>query len=248
MQPMTDRRFPVRRLALALALMAGLASPALAGTAVPDPTDSSLAPAERLRALIDRVKLEQSRLETLEADFVQRQESAMLVEPEESRGVFSFAAPDRVRWEYRTPTPISVVIDGREMTTWYRDLGRAEQIHVGRYSNQVFKYLGASGSMQTLLDYFRVTVRFPEQPSEPYALELVPRYERIAKRLQSMPVWLDPARYLPVRLRYVAADGDVTDYTFEDLKVNGDIPDDRFELRLSEGVKLRRIDLDRSGR
>ena len=73
----------------------------------------------------------------------------MLTAPEASKGTFSYAAPDKVRWEYTSPSPITVVIAGDEMTTWYRDLKRAETLKVGRYSSQVFKFLGASGSMDT---------------------------------------------------------------------------------------------------
>ena len=110
---------------------------------------------QRLPALVERVKAEQQKLKTLEARFVQHQESSLLAAPEKSTGVFSYAAPDRVRWEYQSPNPISVVIRGEEMTTWYRDLKRAETLKVGRYSNQVFKYLGASGNMQTLARVLR---------------------------------------------------------------------------------------------
>src|SRR5262245_43928132 len=135
-----------------------LAAPALAAKApsVPDPLAPRLTGPQRLSALVERVKYEQRQLKTLEARFTQQQESSMLVSPEQSKGVFSYAAPDRVRWEYLSPSPITVVIRGEEMTTWYRDLKRAEILKVGRYSNQVFKYLGASGSLQTLLEYFTV--------------------------------------------------------------------------------------------
>jgi outer membrane lipoprotein-sorting protein len=245
---MSSMRLRTCRSAVALLLLAAVVSPAAAAEgSVPDPTDASLSPTARLRALIDRVRLEQKGLATLEASFVQRQESSMLVEPQVSKGMFSYAAPDRVRWEYQSPKPISVVIDGREMTTWYRDLNRAETIKIGRYSNQVFKYLGASGSLDSLLDYFRVTVSFPGA-DRPYTLVLVPRYERIAKRLASMTLELDPRSFLPVHLRYVTADGDVTDYTFGNLKVNAGIPQDRFELNLTDGVEVKKVDLDRGGR
>lgn len=210
-----------------------------------DPLAPGLSGRERLERLVERVRHEQKGIETLEARFVQTQESSMLLEPEESTGTFSYAAPDRVRWEYTSPKPISVVIDGEEMTTWYHDLHRAEQLAIGRYSAQVFKYLGATGSLDKLLEYFSVTARFPDEKGEPYTLELEPRYERIAKRLDSMTVWIDPERFVPVRLRYAAADGDVTEYRFEDLEINGEMPADRFELHLSDGVAVKRVDLGR---
>ncbi|HUO87260.1 MAG TPA: outer membrane lipoprotein carrier protein LolA [Thermoanaerobaculia bacterium] len=249
---------PVRRtvsrhrfLLLAASTLFAWLVPASLVTASPpqtaDPLDTRLSGTARVEALIARVKAAQQEVETLEASFVQRQESSMLVEPDVSRGVFSYSAPDAVRWEYSSPKPISVVIDGEEMLTWYRDLGRAERLKVGRYSNQVLKYLGASGSFDTLFDYFRVRVAFPGGAGEPYRLELTPRYDRIARRLSSMTVWIDPVRFLPVRMRYVAGDGDVTEYEFSDLEVNRGIPAARFVLDLPASVEVREVDLAREG-
>ena len=213
--------------------------------AKPDPMAPGLDGVQRLAALIDRVKLEQKGLKTLQAQFVQHQQSELLVAPEESSGTFSFAAPDKVRWEYKAPNPISVVIAGDEMTTWYRDLKRADKLKVGRYSSQVFKYLGASGSMQSLIDYFRVALKLPGTAGEAYRLELTPKYARIAKRLKGMTLWIDAKSFVPVHLKYTEADGDTTEYEFKDVQVNAPLPGDRFVLTLPPGVETRVIDLDR---
>lgn len=238
--PMKQR---CKSLLVLMALTALSAAPALAAPKVPDPSAPGLSGSQRLQALLDRIRLEQQKLETLEARFVQHQESAMLAAPEESTGVFSYAAPDRVRWEYQQPSPITVVIQGDRMTTWYRDLRRADLVKVGRYSNQVLKYLGASGDMQALLDYFTVKLAMPAKPGDPYRLELVPRYARISKRLKSMTIWVDPELFFPTRMRYVEADGDTTAYEFRDLKKNAPIPAERFVLKLPKEVETRTIDL-----
>jgi outer membrane lipoprotein-sorting protein len=226
-----------------LVLLTLSAIPALAAPKAPDPSAPGLSGSQRLQALLDRVRLEQQKLKTMEARFVQHQESAMLAAPEESTGVFSYAAPDRVRWEYQQPSPITVVIQGDRMTTWYRDLRRADLVKVGRYSNQVLKYLGASGNMQTLVDYFTVKLSMPAKKGDGYRLELVPRYARISKRLKSMTIWVDPEIFFPTRMQYVEADGDKTDYEFRDLKKNAPIPADRFVLKLPKEVQTRTIDL-----
>jgi len=212
-----------------------------------DPRDPGLAPAERLDVLVERMRREQESLQTLQADFVQTKESSMLLETAEATGTFYYAAPDRVRWEYRTPDPISMVIADDRMTTWYRDLGRAEQVDIGRQSQKVLEYLGAGSSLGTLLEYFDVKLHQPQEPSAPLELELEPRFERVAKRLSGMSLWIDPQLFLPVRLRYVEADGDVTDYRFSGFRLNGEIPDERFELDLPDSVALRTIDLSRRG-
>ncbi|HEV2846108.1 MAG TPA: outer membrane lipoprotein carrier protein LolA [Thermoanaerobaculia bacterium] len=226
-----------------LALLAAMPALAAKTPAVPDPLAAGLTGPQRLQALVDRVKYDQRQLKTMEAHFVQHQESSMLATPEESKGTFSYAAPDKVRWEYASPSPITIVISGDEMTTWYRDLKRAEKLKVGRYSNQVFKYLGASGSLQTLLEYFTVKLKLPEKKGEPYRMELVPKYQRVAKRLKGMTMWIDGATFFPSRLKYIEADGDTVEYQFTDMKRNAPIPAERFVLKLPPGVATRVVNV-----
>lgn len=229
-------------LALSTALVAGPA-----GADEPDPGAPGLSGMQRLEALIERVRAAQDGLETLEAEFVQERSSEFLTATERSSGTFSYQAPDRVRWEYVAPRPISLVIDGETMTTWFHDLGRAERLKVGRVSSQVFQYLNASGSLESLLRYFRATVAFPPG-DEPYRIELVPRFARVAKRLESMTLWIDRRLFLPVRVRYVEPNDDVTEYRLSKLQINPELPDERFVLDLPPEVEVHEIDLDRGGR
>jgi outer membrane lipoprotein carrier protein len=227
--------------ALLLALLLLAAAPARAAE-VQDPY--SAAPADRLQVLVERMRLEQESLRTLEASFVQLKESALLIEPEEAKGTFYYSAPDKVRWEYEDPTSISLLISGDHMTTWYRDLGQVEEVEIGRHSQRVLEYLGAGSSLASLLEYFNVRLTLPNDRSLPYRLELDPKFERVARRLQGMDLWVDPATYLPVRVRYTEADGDVTDYRFADFAINREIAAEHFEMAVPEGVQVRTIDLD----
>jgi hypothetical protein len=130
------------------------------------------------------------------------------------------------------------------MLTWYRDLARAERVKVGRLSSQVLQYMNASHSLESLLHYFHATASFPAE-AQPYKLELVPRFARVARRLASMTLWIDRALFLPVRVRYVEPNGDVTEYRLDDVRLNQPLPAERFELELPAGVEVREVDLDR---
>jgi hypothetical protein len=129
------------------------------------------------------------------------------------------------------------------MLTWYQDLGRADKVKIGRLSSQVFQYMSASSSLDSLLRYFRAGVTFASG-TEPFKIELVPRFARVARRLASMTLWVDRALFLPVRVRYVEPNGDVTEYRLDNVRVNGPVPADRFALVLPEGVEVRVIDLE----
>jgi outer membrane lipoprotein-sorting protein len=225
--------------------LAGLAALAAAATPTEAPGPRDVEPSRRLSVLVERIRQQQEHTQTLQAAFVQRKESELLVEPEVATGVFSYAAPDRVRWEYHDPTAISLVITGDHMTTWYRDLEQVEEVEIGRHSQRVLQYLGAGSSLANLLEYFDVRLTMPQNTAQPLELDLEPKFERVARRLQRMQIWVDPTTYLPVRLRYVEADGDVTDYEFSDFQVNRELSADRFELDIPSGVQVRTIDLDR---
>lgn len=215
-----------------------LSSLVVAKAQVPDPSDASLSSVDRLRALVERMKIEQKGFQTLVADFEQQTSSEMLVEVERSSGTFYYEAPDKVRWQYNEPTPKVIVINGQELVTWYQDLGRAEKVQVGRYSDAVFKYLGASGSLETLMDYFSLRIDFPKG-SEPYRIDLVPRYKRVEKRLKEMSVAIDGRLFVPVELSYVEPNGDSTEYQFTDFRVNQPLPAAHFELELPPEVEVR---------
>jgi len=75
----------------------------------------------KLDALIERVVERQRTLNTLEAEFVQLKESALLLEAVESTGVFLFRAPDLVRWDYRLPDSMVVLFAKDTVTTYHPD-------------------------------------------------------------------------------------------------------------------------------
>jgi outer membrane lipoprotein-sorting protein len=241
------KRLSARALVWIVSLAIGAAPLAAASTEgkLPDPRDPSVGLDQRLERLVERVRVEQSSLATLSARFIQRKESVLLVKPEEARGSFYYEAPDRVRWEYESPNPIRVIVQGEEMTTWYQDIHQAEQLKIGRYSDQVFKYLGASGALDTLKRYFLVKATFPKDAATPYKLELTPRFARVAERLKGMTLWIDQQLFVPVRLHYEEPDGDVTDFFFEDLQVNAQLPARCFDASIPKGVDLRVMDLQR---
>jgi outer membrane lipoprotein carrier protein len=229
----------MRSISLVIALLAGALGVGLSAQKLPDPADASLSQGERLEALIERMKLEQRGVETMQAAFTQVTSTELLLEPETSRGVFYYQAPDKVRWEYLEPTPKVILINGEELLTWYQDLGRAERRHVGKYSDAVFKYLGASGSLEALRDYFDLAVTWPASAEEAYRVQLEPKYARVEKRLKEMSVAIDPRLYMPVELTYLEPTGDSTDYVFSEFLINEDVADDRFELTLPDDVQVR---------
>ena len=212
---------------------------------LPDPDAEGLRITERLDILIERIKLQQAELQTMEADFVQIKDSEMLVETQESRGHFWYRAPDRVRWDFAEPDDMVVLIREGSMLTWFRDLKRAERVNVGRQADRVMEYLSASNSLKTLQRYFDLRVAFPKDSEAPYDLQLSPRFDRVAERIAGMGIQLHRTGFYPVFLRYEEPGGDVTELRFENVVVNRPIEEGRFEIELPDDVEVKTLEFGR---
>ena len=239
-----------RRLSvLGLVCCAFWLAPALtAQEPVPDPEAEGLSVTERLERLVERIKFEQRNLRTMEANFTQRKESIFLVEPEESNGRSWYHSPDRVRWDFKAPNETTVLISQDEMLTWFKDLGTAERVNVGKQADRVMEYLSAGNSLETLQRYFEIRTTFSKDPEAPYKLELRPKFKRVEKKIKGMAIHLHRTGFYPVYLQYVDPDDDKTELFFHDVVVNEAIDDDRFLVELPADVDVKVVELGKKNK
>ncbi len=208
---------------------------------LPDPSAPGLSVSERYEALVERAAIERAGMRTLEAEFEQLKESRFLLAPEESGGTFSYQSPDRVRWHFTSPVEVITILRGPEMLTWHQGQGDTERLEVGRQAEHILELLGPGASLATLQRYFTVRATFPATPGEPYRLQLDPRVPRIERRIQSMTIHLDPDLFVPVYMRLVEPGGEATELRFASVKINGEIPEARFQLD-AESLPNKRVE------
>lgn len=193
-----------------------------------------------LEQVIRKVQEKQKTTRTLQADFRQEKEMALLARPEVSTGTFVYSKPSNVLWTYAAPKRVQVVIAGGVLTTYYPDLSKAEKVDVKKFEDRIFRYMGATGAIDELAKYFDFT--FTNAPSKPtYALDLTPKTRTVAKRVQRIRIWIDKASYLTTKIEYVEGDGDITRYEFTKVRINEPVPQSRFALALPATVKIEQM-------
>lgn len=193
-----------------------------------------------LETVIRKVQEQQRKTQTLQADFRQEKELALLAKPEVATGTFVYSKPSNVLWTYKSPKRVEMVIANGIMTTWFPELGKAEQIDVKRFEDRIFKYMGASGAIDELARYFDFT--FTDSKSKPvYVLDLTPKNRAVSRRVQRIKLWIDKTTYLTSRVEYVEGDGDITRYEFTNLRINEPVPSSRFALSLPSSVKVEQM-------
>jgi outer membrane lipoprotein-sorting protein len=200
------------------------------------------APAVTLAQVIKKVQEQQKKTATLQADFRQEKELALMAKPEVSSGTFTYSRPSNVLWTYDTPKRVQMVIAGGFLTTYYPELGKAERIDVKRFEDRIFKYMGATGAIDELARYFDFT--FTDSKSKPvFVLDLTPKNRAVSKRVQRIKLWIDKNTYLTSKIEYVEGDGDITRYEFTNLRINETVPSSKFALSLPSTVRVETMKL-----
>lgn len=195
-----------------------------------------------LETVIKKIQEQQKKTSTLQAEFRQEKELALLAKPEVSTGTFVFSRPSNVLWTYDAPKRVQMVIADGFMTTYYPDLRKAEKIDVKRFEDRIFKYMGASGAIDELARYFDFT--FTQSKSKPvFVLDLTPKNKAVSKRVQRIKLWIDKNTYLTTKIEYVEGDGDITRYEFTNIRINEPIPASRFAISLPSNVKVEQMKL-----
>ena len=195
-----------------------------------------------LETVIKKIQEQQKKTSTLQADFRQEKELALLAKPEVSTGTFIYSKPTNVLWTYDAPKRVQMVIADGFLTTYYPDLRKAEKVDVKRFEDRIFKYMGASGAIDELARYFDFT--FTDSKSKPvYVLDLTPKNRAVSKRVQRIKLWIDKKTYLTSKIEYVEGDGDITRYEFTNLRINEPVPHSRFALTLPSNVKVEQMKL-----
>lgn len=196
-----------------------------------------------LESVMHRVAQQQKKTRTLQADFLQVREIALLAEPEVSTGTFVYSKPNNVLWRYDAPKPVTMLISKGVMTTYYPQLQKAETAQVKRFEERIFKYMGASGAIEELSRYFNFT--FIESKGKPfYTMELIPKTKMIARRVKRIKIWIDRETFLTTKFEYVEGDGDLTRYEFRNVRFNQDVPQSLFAISLPAGVRVQQMKLE----
>ena len=195
-----------------------------------------------LESVIKKVQEQQKHTQTLQADFKQEKELALLAQPEVSSGTFVFSKPNNVLWTYTAPKRVEMLITRGKLTTYYPELNKVEQVDVKRFEDRIFRYMGASGAIDELGQYFDFTFR--DVSTSPFwELDLSPKNGVVARRVRHIKIWIDKSSYLTTKFEYVEGDGDTTRYEFTNIKVNQPVEQGRFTLNLPPNVRVEQMKL-----
>ena len=209
--------------------------PADAALNLPDTGDE-----QRLDTILERFDLAQLDIRTLQAEFAERKELAMLVEPLVSTGRFFYESPDQAKWEYEKPDRRIFVISDDALLQYFPTDNTLEKKKLSRvYTHRIFKLFGLGQTSTELKNYYDISLGESEKDGDTYLLVLVPHRRRVKKRLSRVLIWVGDHDFLPRSMEYEEADGDVTHLEFSHVTINAPLADGTFRIDVPDDVEIR---------
>jgi len=167
---------------------------------------------------------------SISCDFVQKKELSILSETVTSEGIFRLKGNDKLLWEYRTPYPYKVVINGDRM-----EIDDSEnKMTFDTRSNRMFREISnimiksVDGSIVT--DKSTFETKLLENKTELLA-ELTPKTRELSGLFDKISLRFDKSNYLVRRIDMYEELGDVTTIILNNQKLNEPVEDSCFFIR-----------------
>ena len=168
-----------------------------------------------------------SSMQTMQCRFVQSKTMAMLTEPSVSEGNMYFSSPDRLRWEYLTPYPFALVVNGERIVK-VTD-GQAEVLdgNSGRMYQGIVSMIMGSASVKKLFDATTFDIVLYDDGTC-WKTEMTPKRRDMKRMFSQLVFHFDKKSQVIDHVEFVEPKGDKTVIRFEEIKLNEEIGEEKF--------------------
>ena len=167
-------------------------------------------------------------MQSMQCHFVQEKTSPMLAEPSVSEGVMYFVAPDKMRWEYTSPYPFALVVNGEHIVKMTDGKTEALDGNANRMYQGIVSIIMGSASGKKLFDATVFDVAMYDD-GDCWKAEMTPKRRDMKRMFSQLVFRFDKKTNGISRVEFIGSDGDITLIRFEEIKLNGVIGEDKFK-------------------
>lgn len=188
----------------------------------------------KLEVFLERLKDVQARVETFQAEFVEKRKLAMLNKPILYKGRLYYDSEGLFFMEYDKPVKHIIRVQGKKALLWVRGSPTADVVNLSGVQGVV--------NPRDLFNYSRnkSNVEVWEQDSRYRLEERSPQDEGKAGG-KNVKVFLHHETLMVKRIRLQEKGGDFTELLFSNIRINQDLPSGVSGFTLPEGVKVNRV-------
>jgi outer membrane lipoprotein-sorting protein len=145
----------------------------------------------------------------------------------------------RVRLDLVKPAIQQLLIDKGKLQIYTPNLKQVQEASLGEHQDKVemFMALGFGQSSQDLKKNFAVSVGPDEvvEGRKTTVLELKPNNSSMFKSVQ---MWMDQQKWVSIQIKTTESSGDYLNLKFYNIKINPNIPESTFILKLPSDVRV----------
>ena len=158
-------------------------------------------------------------MKTMQCDFIQTKQTKLLSAASVSTGRLYYRQPDRLRWEYLTPTAHTFEIDGQKVLMSDSRGSREVDIRRNRKYREMARLMTNIMSAQSFVDEqdFQVSLA---QAGKEWIATLVPRRKEVRHIFSSIILRVTPDQWLVHQVELVEPKGDRTVIELKKIIVN----------------------------
>ena len=199
---------------------------------------TSRARAADVEAILARLEERVAGVNSIETGFVQDRKLALFKKSLVLRGRLYMQQPDRFAWHLEEPIRTRLVLDGSRMRLWDETSGDVQTLGVDQNpmfrlaANQIRQWF--SGRYSALRSEYDIDVA----SETPTVLRFTARDGNAARNfIESVAVtFRDDERYIKA-IEIVEKGGDSTSIAFRDTILNGDIPENAWQVEPASGTR-----------
>lgn len=160
------------------------------------------------------------------------------------RGTFSFLRDSgkvMLRKDISSPTANQLVIREGLVTFYQPSLKQAQEYRLGQHGDKAeFLLLGFGSNRDSLKEAYAIAYLGEEKIGDlnTHKLELKPKSEKFAAYFSRIVLWVDPARWIPVRQLLEEPTKDHLLIDFSEIQLNPRLSRGNFEIKLPKDVRI----------
>ncbi len=214
-------------------------------TALPLEAVETTRAAPGLESVLENMDRRSGDLRSMSATIVQKKWTDILEEfDQEERGEFHFLrekAAIRLRRDITEPGRSTLLINDGKGIFYQPLLKQASRYNLGaRKDRAEFLLLGFLSRKDALREAYSIRWLGPEMVGDrqTYALELIPRSDKVSAFFSRIVLWVDGRLWVPIQQKLVEPTRDYLLIRFEDVRLNLNLPASRFDLELPPDVNV----------
>jgi len=166
--------------------------------------------------IIQKMASSAEAIRTVECNFTQTKQSKMLSKPQMSEGKMFCQQPDKLRWEYTSPRPSTLVLEGTEARLLKGNEQEARNKFIGEMARMIMNCVAG----KNLTDNKTFQVSAKEMPTE-YVATLVPQRKDMKRLYTKLVLHYNLKQETVTEIELHEKNGDRTLIELHDISING---------------------------